>query len=82
MGHIYKLDIKKHTTEKIYHFHAGTISAMEFSTALTRLMTLGQDGSLRLFDYMSNKNLGRYRAQAAGTYGQYLPLVCIFNTRY
>ena len=75
LGHIYRLDIKKHAAEKLYHFHAGAISTMEFSPAMARMTTLGTDGSLRLFDYISNKFLGRLRFPVAGTCGQYAPAV-------
>ena len=75
-GHLFRLDIKKRTTEKILSFHAGAVKAVETSPVTHVMTSLGVDGTLRLYDLFTKSMIARSRFRSAGTAMRYLPKVC------
>lgn len=76
-GHLWKLDTKKRAAEKHYHFHAGVISGIDVSPVTNNFVSLGVDGSLRVFDVAKMKSTGRTRYTVQGTTLQFAPKVSL-----
>ena len=47
-GHLFKLETKRRSSEKISSFHSGSVSAVDTSPLSHSLLSLGVDGSIRL----------------------------------
>ena len=73
-GNLIRLDIKKRTHEKIMSYHSGT-SICDTSHLLHSMVSLGIDGTLRLYNYASKAMIARINYLASGTAICYLPEV-------
>lgn len=72
-GHLYRLDVKTKVVEEILRFHAGPIAGICTSPIHHCLTSLGQDGTLRLYDYLDMNQLNLTSYPTAGTFLQHLP---------
>ncbi len=72
-GHLFRLDTKKRSVDKILSFHSGAVSAAGFSPTCHSLVSLGRDGTLRLYDYLNKKVLLREKYSSGGTALCFLP---------
>ncbi|KAJ3086753.1 Cilia- and flagella-associated protein 44 [Quaeritorhiza haematococci] len=73
-GHLFKLDIKKRSTEKVLSFHSGEIAGIDTSPFAHAMVSLGSDGTLRLYDYLSKSMIAQLKYDTCGTALSYLPL--------
>jgi WD40 repeat protein len=74
-GHIYRLDLDKKTTEEILNYHAGSIVSTDTSPLLHSVASLGEDGTVRLFEYSSKRCIGNFKYPGSGSFLCYLPEV-------
>ena len=76
-GGIWKLDLSfSHTSQspaKLFSYHAGKISSLALSPISHIAATTGQDGTVRLFDYISKEPLCYQRYKTAGCSILWLP---------
>ncbi|RKO93288.1 hypothetical protein BDK51DRAFT_14775, partial [Blyttiomyces helicus] len=72
-GNLFKLDTKKRSTDKILSFHSGAITSIDTSPLAHSLVSLGADGTLRLYDYVSKAACARVKFHGRGTVMSYLP---------
>ncbi|KAI8801415.1 quinon protein alcohol dehydrogenase-like superfamily [Cladochytrium replicatum] len=80
-GHVFRIDTHKRTTDKILSFHAGPVVACDTSPLGHALASLGDDGTLRIWDYITTRSciaklrLGNPEEPSSthGTCLQYLP---------
>ncbi|XP_026863865.2 cilia- and flagella-associated protein 44 isoform X1 [Electrophorus electricus] len=70
-GGIWKLDLSfsnlTHDPECLFSFHAGAIEGMDVSGSSHLMATTALDCSVRIFDYLSNKELTTIRFKQGGT---------------
>ncbi|XP_031440333.1 cilia- and flagella-associated protein 44 [Clupea harengus] len=70
-GSIWKLDLSfsnmTHDPECLFSFHAGVIQAMDVSGNSHLMATIALDCSLRIFDFLSNKEIFTTRYKQGGT---------------
>ncbi|KAJ3102122.1 Cilia- and flagella-associated protein 44 [Phlyctochytrium planicorne] len=72
-GNLFKLDTKKRASERILSFHSGAIAAIDTSPLAHSLMSLGSDGTLRLYDYLTKSMVLKGKYPNSGCCLQYLP---------
>ncbi|KAF5894355.1 cilia- and flagella-associated protein 44 [Clarias magur] len=70
-GGIWKLDLSFSNTtpppECLFSFHAGAIEGMDVSGLSHLMATTGLDGSVRVFDFLSNKEIAVSRYRQGGS---------------
>ncbi|KAJ3110143.1 Cilia- and flagella-associated protein 44 [Phlyctochytrium bullatum] len=72
-GHLFKLDTKKRSSERIISYHSGSIAAIDASPLGHSLLSLGADGTLRLYDYLTKSTIIRAKYPNNGSALMYLP---------
>ncbi|XP_060551905.1 LOW QUALITY PROTEIN: cilia- and flagella-associated protein 44-like [Ruditapes philippinarum] len=76
-GGIWKLDLSfSHTSmapEKMFTYHAGTINACDVSPVSQLVATTGADHTVRVFDYVQQKQICDTRFAAGGTSLVWIP---------
>ncbi|KAI9363362.1 WD40-repeat-containing domain protein [Zopfochytrium polystomum] len=72
-GHLLKLDTNKRTVDRLLSFHSGAVVAADASPLRHSLLSLGSDGTLRLYDYQNKAVLFRQRFPCGGSSLTYLP---------
>ncbi|KAJ3223187.1 Cilia- and flagella-associated protein 44 [Clydaea vesicula] len=75
LGHLFKLDTKKRTVEKLIVFHSGPIAGSDTSPKFHSMVTLGVDGTLRVFSYLEKRMIGKVQYPNEGSCIQYMPLL-------
>ncbi|KAK7098838.1 cilia- and flagella-associated protein 44-like isoform X1 [Littorina saxatilis] len=77
-GGIWKADLSFRNaaapSKRILHFHAGAIVACAVSPVTHLVMTLGEDGTLRLYDFLTKKLLTVRQFKAQGSSLVWIPL--------
>lgn len=74
-GQIFKLDIKKRDTEKLFSFHSGPIAGADMAPNNHSMVTLGNDGNLKLYNYHEKSIVLKAQYPFGGTTIQYFPEV-------
>ncbi|RKP03307.1 hypothetical protein CXG81DRAFT_24082 [Caulochytrium protostelioides] len=72
-GAFLRIDTHKRVVDKLVPCHAGAVTALDVSHALNVLVSGGQDGTLRLYDYAADAALVTQRCSAPVTAMRYLP---------
>ncbi|KAJ3028476.1 hypothetical protein HK097_005950, partial [Rhizophlyctis rosea] len=72
-GYLFRLDTKKRSTERIMSFHSGAVVAMDTSPLAHSMASLGADGSLRVYDYITKTVVGQVKYPAGGSAMVYAP---------
>ncbi|KAJ3162408.1 Cilia- and flagella-associated protein 44 [Geranomyces michiganensis] len=73
LGHLFKLDIQQRGVEKIMSFHAGGVASVDSSPASHSMASLGSDGALKLYDYITKTTIATAVFPGGGTTMSYLP---------
>ncbi|KAJ3195546.1 Cilia- and flagella-associated protein 44 [Irineochytrium annulatum] len=80
-GHLFRLDTKKRSTEKILSFHSGPIAAVDTSPMAHALISLGSDGTIRLYDYRNKAAVTKAKYVNGGSSLVYLPEVKLLDAK-
>jgi WD40 repeat protein len=72
-GYLYRLDSKSKEVAKVMSFHSGHVAGICTSPLQHSFASLGNDGSLRLFDYREKTMTTKFKYTSPGTVVQYLP---------
>ena len=78
-GHLLKLDMDKRFTDKILSFHSGSINGMDTSPICHISASLGIDGNLCVYDYISKQLLNRVCYSTGGTTLVFFPGVRLLS---
>ncbi|KAJ3128012.1 Cilia- and flagella-associated protein 44 [Nowakowskiella sp. JEL0407] len=73
IGHIFKLDTTKRTTDKLLSFHSGPVTGIDTSPIGHSMASFGSDGTIRVYDYISKQSLGKVKYTGMGTALTYFP---------
>ncbi|TPX71174.1 hypothetical protein SpCBS45565_g01378 [Spizellomyces sp. 'palustris'] len=73
LGHLFKVDTQKRSAEKIMSFHSGGIVGVDTSPLGHSMVSLGTDGTLRGYDYITKTLAGMTKYPSGGTAMAYLP---------
>ncbi|KAJ3173567.1 Cilia- and flagella-associated protein 44 [Geranomyces variabilis] len=73
LGHLFKLDIQQRGVEKIMSFHAGGVASVDSSPSSHSMASLGSDGCLKLYDYITKSTIATATYPGGGTTMSYLP---------
>jgi WD40 repeat protein len=74
-GFLFRLDVEKRSPEKILSFHSGGIAGLETSPLTHAILSLGSDGSVRLYDYISKSVVAKSKFSSGGSCLAYVPVV-------
>ncbi|XP_048588414.1 cilia- and flagella-associated protein 44-like isoform X2 [Nematostella vectensis] len=70
-GGIWKLDLSfthtSHAPERLFSFHAGHITGLDTSPVAHLVATTGEDYTVRVYDYLSKKQMCQSRYSTGGT---------------
>ncbi|KAJ3045334.1 hypothetical protein HDV00_010203 [Rhizophlyctis rosea] len=72
-GHLFRLDTKKRTADKILSFHSGAVVSVDTSPLAHSMASLGADGSLRVYDYITKTVVGQVKYADGGSAMTYAP---------
>jgi WD40 repeat protein len=78
-GQLIKLDFFKRATEKISTFHSGPVNGVSTSPNSHTMSTLGDDGYLKVYNYLTRQLTLKTHYPQPGTFLSYLPTVRIIN---
>lgn len=65
-GSIWKMDTKRRSCDKLASFHSGSILALDASPSNHRIVSLGQDATIRVYDNLNKTALGKCKYSSAG----------------
>lgn len=74
-GNLFRLDTKKRLADKLLSFHSGSVVGTDISPLLHSMASLGSDGSIRLYQYVSKALMASKAYQTGGSVITYLPQV-------
>jgi len=74
-GSLFKLDIRTRSMFNIMRFHSKEIAGIIMNPIHHTMVSLGNDGSLKLYDYRSNKIIANSSFSSNGTVLRILPRV-------
>ncbi|KAI8897709.1 WD40-repeat-containing domain protein, partial [Globomyces pollinis-pini] len=72
-GFLMKLDLNKRSTDKLLAYHSGPVVAIACSPLIHRLVSLGIDGNLRLYDYLNRTVINKVKYPQGGSAMIFVP---------
>ncbi|TPX52365.1 hypothetical protein SeMB42_g01478 [Synchytrium endobioticum] len=72
-GALFRVDIRKHSVDRLMSFHSGPIHGLDASPLRHTLSSIGVDGTIRVNDPVARTLLGKIKYSAAGSFLAYLP---------
>ncbi|KAI8915149.1 hypothetical protein DFJ77DRAFT_430281 [Powellomyces hirtus] len=73
LGHLFSLDIQSRGIEKVMSFHSGSVASVDSSPSSHSMASLGADGALKLYDYITKAVIATATYPGGGTTMTYLP---------
>ncbi|EPZ33083.1 PAS domain-containing protein [Rozella allomycis CSF55] len=62
---------KKRIVDKVFSFHSGVVNAIDAAPIKHECVSIGKDGTLRLYDYIDHIMLQRIKFSSSGTFACY-----------
>lgn len=72
-GKIWSWNLETNESKEILHFHSGALSDLAVSPNRNAAVTLGYDGSMRLWDYLNDAEVYTKRFEGHGMCSDWLP---------
>jgi len=72
-GKIWKMQMDSLLYEEVTHFHAGSINSLTLNSSNKSAVTVGEDGQVKLWDYIRDKEVYSRRFEGKGTCSDSLP---------
>ncbi|TPX37653.1 hypothetical protein SmJEL517_g00774 [Synchytrium microbalum] len=72
-GALYRVDIRKHSVDRLMSFHSGAIHGLDASPLLHHISSIGVDGTIRVYDLIARTLADRIKYPAGGSFLAYLP---------
>lgn len=72
-GKLWKMKMDTLHYEEVTHYHSGQINDLVVNSQNKSVVTIGQDGQVKLWDFIKDKEEYSHRFIGAGTCADYLP---------